>query len=126
MLIHAGPVTSSTVVVAVDVGKPCVALSVTDTARRRLLDPIEFAMTAPALSEVMARISRVLPEAGVPVKIGVEAAGHYHRPILARHGRPGGKCSSSTRRMSPRHAESKDAGGSRPTRSTWTRSPSWS
>lgn len=89
MLVHAAPVTSSTVVVAIDVGKTCVALSVTDAARRRLLGPVEFAMTAPALSEAVQRIAAVLPVTDTPVKIGVEAAGHYHRPILSASWPPG-------------------------------------
>ena len=37
-------------------------------------------MTAPALAAVLERVWAVLP-AG-PVKVGVEAAGHYHRPLL--------------------------------------------
>jgi transposase len=43
--VHAAPVTSSAVVVAVDVGKTSVALSVTDAERHRLLGPVQFAMT---------------------------------------------------------------------------------
>src|SRR5688572_9467233 len=74
---------------AVDVGKTCVALSVTDTARHRLLGPVEFAMTAPALSAVVERIVKALPETGALVKIGVEAAGHYHRPMLDASWPPG-------------------------------------
>jgi hypothetical protein len=50
--VHAAPVTSSTVV-AVDVGKTLVALSVTDASRHRLFGPVEFAMTRPALSAVI-------------------------------------------------------------------------
>ena len=38
-------------------------------------------MTAPALAAVLERVCAVLP-AG-PIKVGVEAAGHYHRPLLA-------------------------------------------
>ena len=67
-------------VVAVDVGKNKAALSVTSADRHRLFGPAEFAMTAPALAAVLERVSAVLP-AG-PVKVGVEAAGHYHRPLL--------------------------------------------
>jgi len=66
-----------------------VALSVTDTARHRLLGPVEFAMTAPALSAVVKRIVKVLPETDASVKIGVEAAGHYHRPMLDASWPPG-------------------------------------
>lgn len=73
---------SRTVVVAVDVGKNTVALSVTDAERRRLFGPVDFAMTRPALSGVVERVCGVLPDRAV-VKVGVEAAGHYHRPLLA-------------------------------------------
>ena len=81
MSVVATPVSSSTVVVAVDVGKNCVALSVTDAARHRLFGPVEFAMTRPALERVVSRVGEVLPAAGV-VKVGVEAAGHYHLPMI--------------------------------------------
>ena len=37
-------------------------------------------MTAPALAAVLERVCAVLPAA--PVKVAVEAAGHYHRPLL--------------------------------------------
>jgi hypothetical protein len=67
-------------VVAVDVGKNTAVLSVTDAARRRLLGPVDFAMTAPAVAAVLERVCAVLPTAAV--KVGVEAAGHYHRPLL--------------------------------------------
>jgi transposase len=67
-------------VVAVDVGKNKAALSMTGADRDRLFGPAEFAMTAPALAVVLRRVCAVLP-AG-PVKVGVEAAGHYHRPLL--------------------------------------------
>jgi transposase len=81
--VRAAPVTSSTVVVAVDVGKTSVALSVTDANRRRLLGPVAFAMTRSALVAAVGRVCRALPCSQVPVKVGVEACGHYHRPLLA-------------------------------------------
>jgi transposase len=67
-------------VVAVDVGKNEAALAVTSADRYRLFGPVDFAMTAPALAAVLERVCAVLP-AG-PIKVGVEAAGHYHRPLL--------------------------------------------
>jgi transposase len=88
--VHAAPVTASTVVVAVDVGKSSAALSVTDAARCRLLGPVEFAMVRPALLQVVDRVRGVLPGVGVPVKVGVEAAGHYHRPLIAPSAWPTG------------------------------------
>lgn len=89
MSVHAVPVTSSTIAVAVDVGKTSVALSVTDASRRRLFGPVEFTMTGPALRSVTAKVEQVLP-AGASVKVGVEAAGHYHRPLLAASAWPAG------------------------------------
>lgn len=74
---------------AVDVGKNTVALSVTDAGRHRLLGPVDFAMTAPGLSSALARVHDVLP-LGARVKVGVEAAGHYHRPLLAPSSWPRG------------------------------------
>jgi transposase len=77
-------VASLVVVVAVDVGKTSVALSVTDAARRRLLGPVEFAVTRPALAAVTEQIRRALPDdAELAVRVGVEAAGHYHQPLIA-------------------------------------------
>lgn len=81
MSVHGTPATSSTIVVAVDVGKNSALFSVTDCGRHRLIGPSEFAMTGSGLSAAVARASAVVPTAG-QVKVGVEAAGHYHRPVL--------------------------------------------
>ena len=81
MSVHAAPVTSSTIVVAVDVGKTSAMLSATDGARRRVLGPVEFAMTRSGLGAAVHRVSAVVP-ASAQVRVGVEAAGHYHRPVL--------------------------------------------
>jgi transposase len=79
MSINGAPIMAATVV-AVDVGKNTAALLVTDAARRRLFGPVDFAMTAPAVIAVVERVWAVLP--GPAVKVGVESAGHYHRPLL--------------------------------------------
>jgi transposase len=79
--VHAAPVTSSTIVVAVDVGKTSAMVSATDSARKRLFGPVEFAMTRSALAATAHQVSAVVP-ASAQVKVGVEAAGHYHRPVL--------------------------------------------
>jgi hypothetical protein len=82
MVVQVVPVTPSTVVVAVDVGKTEFAFSVTDSARSLLLKPrTGCPMTGPSLSRVVADIVEVLPVDAV-VKEGIEAAGHYHRPLL--------------------------------------------
>lgn len=80
---------ATVVVVAVDVGKNTVALSVSDFERHRLLGPLDFAMTKRGLSCTLARVGEVLPHDAV-VKVGIEAAGHYHRPLLAPSAWPSG------------------------------------
>jgi transposase len=79
--VHVAPVTSSTIVVAVDVGKTSAMLSATDSARKRVFGPVEFAMTRSGLAATVHRVSAVVAPSA-QVKIGVEAAGHYHRPVL--------------------------------------------
>ena len=81
MSVHGAPVTVSTIVVAVDVGKTSVMVSVTDDARQRLMGPVEFAMTRSGLAAAAQRVSAVAPSCP-QVKVGVEAAGHYHRPVV--------------------------------------------
>jgi transposase len=90
VVVQAAPVTSSTVVVAVDVGKAEFAFSVTDVSRTSLLKPrTGCPMTGPSLAQIVGEIGRVLP-AGAVVKVGVEAAGHYHRPLLLAAAWPAG------------------------------------
>ncbi len=90
MVVPAAPVMSSTIVVAVDVGKNEFAVSVTDSARHKLLKPkLGCPMTAPSVREVVGKISRLLP-AGAEVKVGIEAAGHYHLPLLSSTAWPTG------------------------------------
>ena len=82
MVVQAVPVCSSTVVVAVDVGKTEFAFSVTDASRTLLLKPrTGCPMTGSSLTRVVADVIDVLPD-GAMVKVGIEAAGHYHRPLL--------------------------------------------
>lgn len=82
MVVQAVPVTSLTVVVAVDVGKTEFAFSITDATRAALLKPrTGCPMTGPSLAQVVADIVKVLPIDAV-VKVGIEAAGRYHRPLL--------------------------------------------
>ncbi len=83
MVVHAAPVTASTVVVAIDVGKNQFAVSVTDAARTKLLKPrLGCPMTGPSVRTVVDTIQRLVPS-DAHVKIGIEAAGHYHQPLLA-------------------------------------------
>ena len=90
MVVQAAAVTSLTVVVAVDVGKTEFAFCVTDSLRSLLLKPrTGCLMTGPSLAQVIADIGEVLPD-GARVKVGIEAAGHYHRPLLEAGSWPAG------------------------------------
>lgn len=80
---------ASTVVVAVDVGKNTVALSVTDDQRHRLLGPLDFPMTRTGLSTTVQRVQSVVSDSAL-VKVGIEAAGHYHQPLMVPSSWPGG------------------------------------
>jgi transposase len=79
--VQSAPVTVSTIVVAVDVGKTSLMVSVTDDARRRLMGPVEFAMTRSGLGAVTEGVLALAPSC-LQIKVGVEAAGHYHRPVM--------------------------------------------
>jgi len=74
-------------VVAVDVGKTAAAILVTDAQRRRLFGPVEFPMTGSGVARVIKKTQAVLP-LGV-TRVGVEAAGHYHRPLTGSRVWPG-------------------------------------
>jgi transposase len=78
---QAAPVTSSTIVVAIDVGKTSAMVSVTDVGRRRVLGPVGFRLTRSDLAATVDRIGAAIGPSA-QVKVGVEAAGHYHRPVL--------------------------------------------
>lgn len=83
MVVHAAPVTARTVVVAIDVGKNEFAVSVTDATRKALMRPLLGSpMTASSVREVLGQVQSLLT-AEVAVKVGIEAAGHYHRPLLS-------------------------------------------
>lgn len=90
MVVQAASVTASTVAVAIDVGKSEFAVSVTDVTRCRLLKPkLACPMTATSLREVISVIEELLPP-DARVKVGIEAAGHYHRPLLTTQSWPAG------------------------------------
>jgi transposase len=78
------------VVVAVDVGKATFAVSATDAGRTRLFGPADFAMTGPGLAQAVGCVRAVLPAGEVEVRVGIEAAGHYHRPLLTLSAWPAG------------------------------------
>lgn len=80
MTVLCAPALSSTMVVAVDVGKLSAAVLASGGSRERLLGPIDVAMSRSGLASLVERLAAVMPESA-KVRIGVEAAGHYHRPM---------------------------------------------
>jgi transposase len=74
-------------VVAVDVGKTKAAVLVSDAQRHRLLGPLDFPMSPAGLAQVITRTRAVVP-VGL-IRVGVEAAGHYHRPLASAAVWPG-------------------------------------
>lgn len=48
-------------------------------------------MTGPGLEGVLPLIRSRLTGADVPVKVGIEAAGHYHQPLLGSSVWPAGR-----------------------------------
>ena len=71
------------VAVPVDVGKTTAMLMACDFTGRVLLRAVEFPMTRDGVSGALARLRAALPADVRLVRVGVEAAGHYHRPLTA-------------------------------------------
>lgn len=71
------------IAVAVDVGKSSAKLKSCDFTGRVLLPPCEFPLTCPGVAGVVARLRAVVPDDARRVRVGVEAAGHYHLPVIA-------------------------------------------
>jgi transposase len=68
--------------VPVDVGKHTAMAMVADFAGERLAAPFVFSLDRRGLGELITRVERAVAERGVQrVEVGVEAAGHYHRPL---------------------------------------------
>lgn len=77
------------VAVPIDTGKTGGAAMVCDFTGRRLAAPFEFSMDRPGVDRLRARVAEVLPADVELVRTGVEACGHYHRPLLGPDVLPG-------------------------------------
>lgn len=71
------------VVVAIDVGKLEGLAGVEDFTGARLCRPVPFAMTRSGVQQMVAAVTAALPVDPVVVRVGVEACGHYHQPVIA-------------------------------------------
>nr|WP_245617660.1 IS110 family transposase [Nitriliruptor alkaliphilus] len=70
--------------VPVDVGKHEAMALVADATGERLVAPFTFSLDRPGLVELVRRVDRVADgRSEVQIEVGVEAAGHYHRPVTA-------------------------------------------
>lgn len=70
-------------VVPIDVGKSTAMALVADASGQRRVAPFTFALDRPGLADLVARVERVAVDDEMVVQVGVEAAGHYHRPVTA-------------------------------------------
>lgn len=71
------------IAVPVDVGKFSAAAMVVDFTGRRVVHPFEFALRRDGLAVFVRRVGDALPDDVELVRVGVEAAGHYHLPVTA-------------------------------------------
>lgn len=71
--------------VPVDVGKHEAMALVADGDGRRLVAPFTFGLDRPGLAELVGQVETVVAGRSddVQVEVGVESAGHYHRPVTA-------------------------------------------
>jgi transposase len=77
------------VAVAVDVGKSSAMAMVVDFSGRRLAAPFEFALDRAGVERFTVGVRAALPAGTALVRVGVEACGHYHRPLVASGVLPG-------------------------------------
>lgn len=86
------------VAVPIDVGKYAAMALACDVAGQLLVGPFQFAMTQAGVAELVDRINQVRARRPVGlVRVGIEAAGHYHRPSPAPGcSQPTGRSWSST------------------------------
>jgi transposase len=71
------------VAVPVDVGKSTAMGMGVDFSGRRLAAPFEFALDRAGVLGFAARVRQAMHAETALVRVGVEACGHYHRPLVA-------------------------------------------
>jgi transposase len=77
------------IAVAIDVGKASAVALVADFAGERLVAPFSFAMNRHGVDELVRRVRQAAAGRVVTlVRVGVEAAGHYHRPLTMSEALP--------------------------------------
>jgi transposase len=79
----AGVALERLVAVPVDVGKSSAMAMACDFTGRRLVARFEFAMDRSGVAALVDRVRAALPADVGLLRVGVEACGHYHRPLVA-------------------------------------------
>lgn len=69
------------VAVPIDVGKHTAMAKVIDFTGTELARPFEFALDRAGVAVLVERVRRVVPASVELVRVGLEAAGHYHLPL---------------------------------------------
>jgi transposase len=69
------------VAVPIDVGKHTAMAKVIDFAGSELARPFEFSLNRVGVAVLVDRVCRVAPASVALVRVGLEAAGHYHLPL---------------------------------------------
>lgn len=70
------------VAVPVDVGKHTAMAKVIDFTGAELAKPFEFPLNRAGVEVLVGRTHSVIPETASMVRVGLEAAGHYHLPLV--------------------------------------------
>ena len=70
------------VAVPVDVGKASAMAMACDFTRRTIMPAVEFPLTRSGVAGMLAGLRQALPANTRLVRVGVEAAGHYHQPMI--------------------------------------------
>jgi transposase len=71
------------VAVPVDVGKSSAMVMACDFTGRTIMPAVEFPLTRAGVEAMLVGLRGVLPADARLVRVGVEAAGHYHQPMIA-------------------------------------------
>jgi transposase len=71
------------IAVPVDVGKSSAAVMAVDFTGRAVMPAVDLEISRDGVDGMLARLRRALPAEVRLVRVGIEAAGHYHRPLTA-------------------------------------------
>jgi transposase len=69
------------IAVPVDVGKSSAAVMACDFSGRAVMAAVDFDLTRGGVAAMLARLRAAVPGDAAMVRVGIEAAGHYHLPL---------------------------------------------